>query len=230
MLASTRKEIRGRLLKIHHETIEQRVRYHNAYQPIAVGPVSSRKTTRECADRWEIIKKTIQETSSRNLLDLGCAEGFFVRKAGEMGLFALGLDRDYNRLGLIENCRIIDKSENSAFALCSIDDKQLERMPNFDTVLCLSVMHHIIRQNSVEHGIKVLRAIKEKTNKALIFDIGQTNEVSTTWAKKLPYMGDDPRPWIADFLKQGGFKNPEVVGETDAFQDQVKRYVFRCKV
>lgn len=226
----TRREIRRKLLELHRQVIAKRVKYHNAYQPISVGSVRPRKTIRNCDDRWEMIRESIVTTGSRNLIDFGCAEGYFVRKAGEMGCFAVGVDRDYNRLGLIEAARMIDKSECSGFILSSIDEQLLSKLPPFDAVLCFSVMHHIIRHNSVEYGLERLRQMRSITRKVFLFDMGQTNEVTTGWAEKLPYMGEDPRPWISNFLKEGGFENVEVIGETDAYKDNVSRYVFRCVV
>jgi hypothetical protein len=226
----TRKEIRARLVKVFHELTAKRIRYHRAYQPISVGKTRSKQATRECEDRWSMIRRTIVDFDAKNLLDLGCAEGFFVRKAGEMGVFSIGIDRDYNRLGLIESARMIDKSEYSGFVLSSIDPTLMQRLPQFDVVLCFSVMHHIIRQNSYEHGLEMLRLMRGVTRKAFLFDMGQTNEVSTTWATQLPNMGDDPSKWVASFLKDGGFASCEVIGETDAYRDAIKRYVFRCTV
>jgi cyclopropane fatty-acyl-phospholipid synthase-like methyltransferase len=226
----TRKEIRAKLLQLYQLVIAKRIQYHKAYQPIWAGQVRSRKTIRNCEDRWEMVRATVAATGAKNLIDLGCAEGYFVRKAGELGCFALGVDRDYNRLGLIEAARMIDRSERSGFILSNIDEDLLSRLPQFDVVLCFSVMHHIIRHNSVEYGLARLRQMRSITRKAFLFDMGQTNEVSTGWADKLPYMGDDPVPWISSFLKEGGFNNIEVIGETDAYRDDVKRYVFRCMV
>lgn len=227
---ATRKEIRARLVKIFHDLTAKRIRYHRAYQPISVGKTRSKQTTRECEDRWAMVAQAIKNVQARSLLDLGCAEGYFVRKAGEMGLFAIGVDRDYNRLGLIESARMIDKSEHSGFVLSSIDPDLLKTVPQFDVVLCFSVMHHIIRQNSYEHGLEMLRLMRRVTKKVFLFDMGQTNEISTTWASKLPNMGDDPAQWIAAFLRDGGFTDCELVGETDAYRDAIKRYVFRCTV
>jgi SAM-dependent methyltransferase len=224
----TRREVRKELASLHKEVTFKRIRYHKAYQPIWSGAVRSRKTIRDCEDRWEIVRRAIADTQSRSVIDLGCAEGFFVRQAGELGCFAVGVDRDYNRLGLIENARMIDRSKHCAFMLADIELSLLESIPRFDIVLCFSVMHHIIRQNGLEHGLAILKAIRSRTGKALIFDMGQTNEVSTTWSKQLPDMGTDPKGWIESFLRSAGFDDVRCVGETDAFKDDVARYVFQC--
>ena len=225
-----RKEVRRRLVDLQKTLTEKRVQFHRAYQPIQVGKVKSRKTIRNCEDRWKIVRDTLDRYDARNMLDLGCAEGYFVRKAGELGYFSVGIDRDYNRLGLIESARMIDRSEKSAFTLSSIDPDLLARLPVFDVVLCFSIMHHIIRSNDLDYGIKCLSLMKNITRKAFLFDMGQTNEESTGWAKKLPYMGSDPKAWIREFLMGAGFPRCEVVAETDAYRDDVRRYVFRCTV
>jgi 2-polyprenyl-3-methyl-5-hydroxy-6-metoxy-1,4-benzoquinol methylase len=225
----TRRDVKKALTALHKETTQKRIRYHKAYQPIWVGAIRSKKTIRDCEDRWSMVRRSIEETGSRSVVDLGCAEGFFVRKAGEMGCFAVGVDRDYNRLGLIESARMIDRSEHSAFMLADIDLPLLGNIPQFDTVLCFSVMHHIIRRNSFEHGLAILKAIRSRTGKAFIFDMGQTNEISTSWVTKLPDMGADPQNWIEGFLRAGGFAEVRCIGKTDAFQDEVDRHVFECR-
>ena len=90
----SRREIRAQLLSLHKQVIQKRVRYHRAYQPISIGDIRTKKTVRECNDRWEIVESTIRKTEASSLIDLGCAEGYFGRKAGELGCFAVGVERD----------------------------------------------------------------------------------------------------------------------------------------
>lgn len=228
--SSSRREIRQALVRLQHDLIGKRVKYHNAYQPIHVGTVKSRVSTRECEDRWVIVKDVIEQVEARSLVDFGCAEGFFVRRAGELGLFSLGIDRDYNRLGLIESARMIDRSEKSGFLLSGIDEDLLTKCPKFDVVLCFSVLHHVIRHNNLEYGREILRLMRLVASKAFVFDMGQSTETSTAWAKELPDMGADPAAWVAEFLRSAGFQSVAVAGETDAYKDSVPRYVFKCLV
>lgn len=176
------------------------------------------------------MEPSFRELEIRSLLDLGCAEGYFVTKAAECGCFAVGVDRDYNRLGLAESVRNFQRANHSAFMLADIDLDLLNRLPVFDAIVCFSVMHHIIRHNDLSYGRDILKGIRGKTGRVLFFDMGQSNEVSTTWASVLPDMGDSPQYWISDFLKGAGFNTVEKIGEADAYKDSVKRIVFRCLV
>jgi hypothetical protein len=222
-----RQAIRGRLRALHQEVVSKRLKYHSAYQPIWMGNRHSKRSVRECEDRWAIVEETLTATNAANLVDLGCAEGYFVRRTAETGRIAIGVDRDYNRLGLIEPARMFDRSKGSGFILGDIEPELIGRLPKFDVVICFSVMHHILRQNSLGHAREVLAAIASVTNKALLFDMGQSNETSTSWAEKIPSMGDDPEGWIRDFLNVS-FRQVETVGKTDAFRDPIARFVFRC--
>src|SRR5690606_24195540 len=111
-----RQIISENLYELHTELMEKRLKYHDAYQPIAMGDFRPAAVIRQSEDRLELVKQGVDQTGSRNYLDIGCAEGFFVRTIGETGRFAVGMDIDRNRLGLIENARMIDAAPLSAFA------------------------------------------------------------------------------------------------------------------
>ena len=222
-------EINARLTEIHRQVIERRVFYHSAYQPISVGSIKSKHSIRNSEDRWTMIKQGIEETESGSLLDLGCAEGFFVRKASEHGLFAIGIDIDASRVGLGESARMVDRQTNCGFVLASIGEELLSRLPQFDVVICFSLMHHIIRQHGRNVALAQLKRMRGITKKAFFFDMGQPDE-GGKWRKVLSFMGDDPEGWIKSFLDEAGFKNCEKIGTTDAYWGGKTRNVFRCLI
>lgn len=222
-------EITARLTEIHRQVIERRVFYHSAYQPISVGSIKSEHSIRNSEDRWSMIKTGIDETGARSLLDLGCAEGFFVRKAAEHSLFSIGVDIDASRLGLGESARMLDRQGNCGFVLGSIGADLLGRLPKFDAVICFSVMHHIIRKHGTDVALTQLRQMREITRKVFFFDMGQADE-GGKWRKILSFMGDDPERWIKSFLQEGGFTHCEKIGTTDAYYGGKTRNVFRCLI
>jgi SAM-dependent methyltransferase len=222
-------EINARLTEIHRQVIERRVFYHSAYQPISVGSIKSEHSIRNSEDRWTMIKRGIDETDSQSLLDLGCAEGFFVRKAAEHRLFAIGVDIDAARLGLGESARMMDRQGNCGFVLGSIGADLLGRLPQFDAVICFSVMHHIIRKHGRDVALSQLSQMREITKRVFFFDMGQPDE-GGKWRKVLSFMGDDPEGWIKSFLQEGGFTHCEKIGTTDAYCGGKTRNVFRCLV
>ena len=227
---NTRREKAKVALRSHKRAIRARLEVHKAYHPIWMGTTSIQTATRKCTDRWTLVEQAIDRFGSKNLLDLGCADGYFTRMAGEKGLFSIGVDYEHRRLSLIEGARMFDKSKNSGFVLSNIDVDFLTKLPTFDVVLFFSIMHHIWRQYPHEYGLQVLREIRRITKHVMFFDTGQSNEVSTTWASKIPDMGSDPKAWLRDFLLKGGFGKVELIGETDAFQSANTRFLFRCEV
>jgi SAM-dependent methyltransferase len=221
--------INTRLAEIHRQVIERRVYYHSAYQPISVGSIRSGDAIRNSEDRWMMIKQGIEETGSGSLLDLGCAEGFFVRKAAEHSIFSIGVDIDSSRMGLGESARMVDQQERCGFVLASINGDLLNRIPQFDAVICFSVMHHIIRKHGRDVALAQLSQMRALTRKVFFFDIGQPDE-GGKWRKILSFMGDDPAAWIASFLHAAGFTDCQRIGTTDAYRSGKTRNVFKCIV
>ena len=222
-------KINTRLTEIHRQLIERRVYYHSAYQPISVGKVQAGDSIRNSEDRWKMIQQGIEETGSRSLLDLGCAEGFFVRRAAEHSLFSIGVDLDAARMGLGESARLVDKKERCGFVLGSINEDLLSRMPPFDAVICFSVMHHIIRKHGRDVALSQLKQMRALTGRVFFFDMGQPDE-GGKWRKLLSFMGDDPGAWIESFLQAAGFAHCERIGMTDAYRSGKTRNVFKCLV
>jgi hypothetical protein len=107
-----------------------------------------------------------------------------------------------------------------------ITSEFLGKLPIFDTVICLSVLHHVMYEHGVEYARDFLRIIREKTAKSLIVDMGQSNEAAMEWAPLLPDMGPDPHEWIAGFIRSSGFSEVIKAGETDAYKSNVRRAVF----
>jgi cyclopropane fatty-acyl-phospholipid synthase-like methyltransferase len=201
-----------------------------SYHPISLQGRALQPGQRNCLDRWTMIAAAIQTYGAASLLDLGCAEGYFVRRAAqEFDCFALGVDADASRLLIAQNCMLLDRVESTAFTLADIDAQLLQKLPSFDAVLFLSVMHHIMYQQGVDHARELLTAIREKTQKFLIFDMGQSNEILNQWARLLPDMGSDPAEWIAEFLRSAGFSDVRQIGETDSYRNEATRSVFLAR-
>lgn len=198
-----------------------------AYHPVSLQGETLQPGQRACIDRWAMIAGELRAAGARSLLDLGCAEGYFVRRAaGELGCFALGVDGDFTRLLVAQTCALEDRVEGAAFALATIDAALLARLPVFDAVVFLSVMHHVMYEHGVDHARDLLRAIRERTRLCLLFDMGQSNETGNDWARLLPDMGTEPAAWIAGFLRSAGFAAVEKIGETDSWKNDAPRSVF----
>lgn len=221
---------RGIAYRIFQLSFRQVATSYETYHPISLRGKTLQQGQRACIDRWQMIARLMQATTARSVLDLGCAEGYFVRRAAQdFNCFALGVDDDFKRLLVAQNCALADGVRGAAFSFNRIDLAFLQSIPAFDLVIFLSVMHHIMYEHGVDYARNILKAIRDRTRLCLVFDMGQSNETRNPWASLLPDMGHDPAAWIAEFLRSAGFASVEKIGETDSFQNDAPRNVFSAK-
>jgi hypothetical protein len=200
---------------------------YQVYHPVAVAGRCLRQGERSCRDRWALIAPQLERHQIRTLLDLGCAEGFFVRQAAAIeGCFALGIDADVRRLTIAQTASILDEAHNAGFMLARVTPDFVDRLPEFDAVLFLSVLHHVMSEHGEDHARDLLRRIRLKTRALMIFDMGHSGETTQAWAQRLPAMGDEPDRWIAGFLRSAGYSQTEKLGETDGYRGSGRRTVF----
>ncbi|OGZ34033.1 MAG: hypothetical protein A2Y98_02940 [Candidatus Portnoybacteria bacterium RBG_19FT_COMBO_36_7] len=200
------------------------------YQPIFNKGKLIAGGDRSCFDRWEFIKKEIIRYKAKSFLDLGSAEGYYVFQAAkECHCVSLGVDADIRRLAMANHQLILEKINSAGFMFGVIDEEFLEKIPNFDAVIFMSVMHHIMSSKGEEYSRNILKRIRSKISKFLIFEMGQSDESKNKWAVKLPDMGADPHQWIVDFLISCGFSNVIEIGESDSYQKDRKRAIFKAE-
>lgn len=216
---------------LHRLFILQMMKSFYAYQPIMFGGRIYKKGDRECAERWNLIEAELRATDCKSLLDVGCAEGYFVRQAAtKLNCIAIGVDGDFRRVTLAQNLVNYDGLENASFMLGKIHPRFIEKLPATDGVIFCSVLHHIIRERGLEEARSVMRAIRTCTKRVLIFDMGQSNETQYPWAKELPKMLPDPETWISSFLADFGFQDIRVLGETAGYVGTYSRLLFVANV
>ena len=196
---------------------------HN-YQP---DPFSGIKKhgARDSFDRYEAILKNT-DFHSGSLIDLGCNRGFFVLKYASEDIFSVGVDHDWFEIlyakGLAENNNI----NKSIFMNEEINMNFIKNMPIFDMIICTSIFHHWVRIYSKETAFDMMRMIALKTNKYLIFETGQYDEIETSWYQNLEFMGSDSKRWVEDFLLDIGFDKVKDVGVFETNLSNVKRNMF----
>jgi O-antigen chain-terminating methyltransferase len=211
---------------LHKFVIRRMIKEIEPYHPISIEGKLVSKGERECSDRWSVINEVISETPG-SVLDLGCAEGYFVQRvAREHRCFVLGVDADVRRLTVAQDVSVFNKNERAGFMYAHITHEFLKTLPTFDIVIFLSVLHHVMYEHGVDYAKEFMKIIREKTAKSLIFDMGQSNETGMKWASLLPDMGTDPHEWIIGFLHSCGFSQVIKVGQTDAYKSNVSRAVF----
>jgi O-antigen chain-terminating bifunctional methyltransferase/kinase len=220
------REFRGLTHRLHRFVIHRLINQLEPYHPISMEGKLLAAGERQCSDRWAVISEVLSEGPD-SVLDLGCAEGYFVsRAAEEYGCFTLGVDADVRRLTIAQELNVINKSNRAGFMYANISPEFLRKLPPFDVVIFLAVLHHVIYEHGVDYAREYMKCIRDKTRKALIFEMGQSNETSMHWATLLPDMGSDPHAWMTEFLMSCGFSKVAKVGETDAYQSKSRRGVF----
>lgn len=200
------------------------------YQPVFKNGKLVEGGDRNCMDRWKLIKERIGEFNVKSVVDLGSAEGFYVFMAAkETGCFSVGVDADIRRLSIAQDQVALEKIMPSGFLFGVIDEKLLEKMPNFDMVIFMSVMHHMMYTNGEEYCRNFLIKLRKRINKVMIFEMGQSNELKNKWAKLLPDMGSNPHEWIKNFLLSAGFSSVIKIGESDSYNKDQNRAIFKVE-
>lgn len=223
-----RKPIKPHLAAAHRLVHALHVRSYETYQPV-LGQTGASEGTRDCAERWELIRGLLDEHQCDSLVDLGCSEGFYVINAARHGLaFCVGVDFDLRRLWTCQNQIILNDLPNAAFLMSAITPDLVAAMPRFDAVVFLSVLHHIMYERSLDEARAIMTGLVAKVGKVLIFEMGQSDEHLESWADKIPDMGPDPHCWVADFLRQAGFSTVDKIGEESSYAREVKRAIFKA--
>ena len=119
------------------------------YEPVEIGGRRVRHN-RETDNRWTAIEAVLKVHNVRNILDIGCAEGWLVRRAAsDLGCFALGMEASDAVLPG-ELARLHDGVERAATIKARLTSDDIRTLPCFDAVLCLSVVHHLVRKQGLD--------------------------------------------------------------------------------
>lgn len=226
-----RDKVAGNLLseelKISYDDIvRRRIENHQGYHSVWLGETTSKSVSRDGEERWEMIKGIIHKYDIKSYLDLGCAEGFYVRKAANEGCFSIGIDNNPDIFSLSQAAKGIEKEKNTGFVQQKIGAELFDTLPSFDMVVCLSVLHHVIRIEGLDAMKGYMKQIARIHNKAFLFDMGTSKEAGQK--SELPDMGEKPEIWIEALLKECGFENIEMLGSTPS-PNGVPRPFFLCR-
>lgn len=195
------------------------------YQPL-YGSEDTDASVRGCEDRWAAMEPHLSGKGST--LDIGCNIGYFSFKAAEKGHLAFGIEADPIYLSTCNAVKYAKNIENAFFTKGLVTPEYVQAMPSYDAVINLSVFHHWVKVYGADIAQDMMRGLAKKCE-MMIFETGQANEAGTKWAKKLDFMGDDPKTWTTAFLKDIGFKTVEIVGDFDSGLTEVKRQLYVAK-
>ena len=82
--------------------------------------------------RWQMVSRIIEEYAASNFCDLGCAEGYYVRRAArEHGIFAVGIDNARKRLRSAVALSELDDNWSCGFMRMDITSARIRAIPRF---------------------------------------------------------------------------------------------------
>ena len=199
------------------------------YEPVEIG---GRRfaNVRDTDERWRAVSQVLRDYDVKNLLDIGCAEGWFVRRAAtEHNCFAIGIEAT-DTVIVGELARLHDRVQRAATVRAFMTPEAIRSLPQFDVVLCLSVLHHVIRAFGIVAAEQFLRALATRVNKVLVFEIGTADE--TSWMSFLPEESQGQQGqeiFVRDLLQRCGFRNVQVIAESAAYHREVQRFLFTAE-
>jgi SAM-dependent methyltransferase len=201
---------------------------NSPYEPVEIAG-RTYASKRESGDRWNAIASVLRAYDAASVLDIGCAEGWFLRKAtSELGCFALGVEAS-ERLLLGEIARLHDDVPRMSIMKAMLGADDIRKLPVCDAVLCLSVVHHVVRKNGLDGAREFLRAIGERTGKVLIFEMGTSEEPGLRWANLLPEMHAGQEAFLRELLGSAGFVNINRVASSSAFRPGAERVMLSAE-
>jgi hypothetical protein len=196
------------------------------YEPVEIGGKRF-DNVRDSYGRWNAIAANFKRYGVRNVLDVGCAEGWFVRRAAtDLKCFAVGIEAS-DRLEVGELSRLYDRTERTAILRSFVGPDDIRSLPKFDAVICMSVVHHIIRAYGLAAAGEFVSALASRVEKVLIFEIGTADESS--WTEHLPELSRGQEAFVSDFLERCGLCNVRVIAESLAYHREVPRLLFAAE-
>jgi len=124
---------------------------------------------RNTQTKVEAIKTILQKIKVNSVLDIGCNAGEITRRLGEAGYFAVGVDKKLDFRGIIEPLNGICLGQIE----CNID--LLDKLPQFDAILLLSVHHQMINIKGNEWTKQFVSKLAAKSNKIFLIEFSAKN-------------------------------------------------------
>jgi len=201
--------------------------YRKHYQPLVGHENVLSEGERDCETRWKSICRALEPLGIKNLLDIGCGEGYYViHSAREPNCSAFGIEADSSRVCIAQNQISYLGVSRAAVIRDEVSLESVDALPIFDVILLLSVAHHIMFSFGEDYCREFIKQLRGHTRKALIFEMGQSDETSAAWAKALPDMGDDPHEWIRKFLLSCGYRDVVKIATTKSYFGDRDRAMF----
>lgn len=112
-------------------------------------------------DRWEYVEPWVRETSS--LIDIGCAEGFFTRRAASKGAFSVGIDSEQERI--FRARERAESLDNCAFMSSNLSPETIRQLPQVDTILLMTVHHHWEQAYGLDAAERMFQVVLDRCDR-----------------------------------------------------------------
>lgn len=200
---------------------------HNFYQD---NTNKNKKSRKETDVRIKMIKKKLISDKIKNLIDIGSAEGNFLKLASSLGIFALGIEADERRY-LVSNYHENFKDyKNYGVIFNELSMKFVKNLPEVDSIIYLSVHHHILATHGLKKGEILIKELFRKAKKNFFFETAFSNEISKSWSsnyrKNLIKMNDKD---IKTFFKKIGAREIEIIARTKSYNKGYFRPLYYIK-
>jgi Protein of unknown function (DUF1698) len=196
------------------------------YEPLEIGG-RIYQNMRESESRWQAIAAALKEYDARNVLDVGCAEGWFVRRASaDLKCFAIGVEAS-ERVLISELTRLYDGLERAAVMTAFLSPEDILALPKFHAVICTSVVHHVIRREGLAAGQAFVLALSTRASKVMLFEMGTSHEKD--WSNVLPRMERGQETFVRGFLKDCGMTRIRLIATSKGFRGNDQRLLFSAE-
>jgi SAM-dependent methyltransferase len=218
---------------LYKHCLQMLIRNNEPYAPKGITSDAKFQRPMEAfTTRWEKLSEAIYENQAKNLLDVGCAEGYMIRRAAkDCGIFAVGVEVDWERIRIGNAQSDLDHDYNHGIIPMIVDCNSIRSLPTFDVVICFSVLHHVIRHHGLEEGRNFLKSLAGITGKCFLFDMCSPEETANDphWATVLDFIKGDVVGKTGEFLRSAGFCNVRHIADTPGYVAPGIRPLFICE-
>lgn len=170
--------------------------------------------------KFALIKAVLDKENCKNVLDVGCNAGAITNLFGEAGYFAVGIDRNVDCNG---------KHSKACVGELRLTAENIERLPKFDAILLLSVLHQIIAENGLTYAGIFVASLLGKCDVLMIELAG----INSKYGNKLSNFGDNNQESIIRWFNYNfaGIADIEFIAETKHNSAaEPHRYLFKLSL
>ena len=181
------------------------------YQPIYdpqqyFSDIAEQVCRKNTSERFDFIRKNLEDADFCSYLDLGSQIGYFVFKMREWkGVYSFGMEMDRIAHNIAENIVLANQIDDVGFINGKISADNAKQLPKTDVISFLNVFHHINHFEDFQTADSIVKTLQTKC-KYFIFETGQYNEKGYYWTDALSFMGESSDQWVRSYLQESGFE------------------------